>query len=57
MIHPISRRDMLAATGTGLGLLGLAMMSEEARVVVGDDLAAPEIVIVEDDQARHVRWP
>ena len=34
---PISRRQMLCCTGTGLGMLGLASMLGENRLLAGDD--------------------
>lgn len=34
-----------------------AVMTEDARIVLRDDMKVPEAVIVEDDQVRLVRWP
>jgi hypothetical protein len=39
---PVSRRQMLARTGTGLGLLGLAALAEPARAADGTNPLAPK---------------
>src|SRR5262245_29284672 len=39
---PISRRDMLAATGTGLGLVGLALLGEASGAATRKPHFAPK---------------
>src|SRR4051812_10102292 len=54
MMLPFSRREMLARTGTGLGVLGLAgMLADEARATPGTNPLAPKTSHFKP-KAKHV---
>ena len=53
MMIPLSRRELLARTGTGLGVLGLASLLADESRAAGSPTCAPAATLHPEGQARH----